>query len=253
MATHIWDAGLSTMEGETAALTPTTTPSYLAVKPGYKEARIYASAACQMLLSPKILHVLYYSASAGTYTDYVGSVTDRSSSTHLPLDAMGATDYLYLGTTEPVRGFYFDVNGTNKNALAATLDVEYCSTAITESATIAFTDVASDSDGTTSGGATLAVDGAYTFTLPSVQRSFLGTWNNKLFNKCYWIRFNPSTTLSATIDVEEIIPISGLALGAGAWKQASTEYVIALDYSKVGGFVFYAATGSPNVYVSWHK
>ena len=119
--------------------------------------------------------------------------TDRSSSTHVPLDALGTSDYVYLGFSEPALGVYIDV-GTNVNATAATLDVEYCSTAAGVGSTIAFTDVAGDSDGTTSGGATLAQDGVYTWTLPTAWKpSYLGTAAAPLFSYCWWIRFAPST------------------------------------------------------------
>ncbi len=251
MATMIRDSGLHVMEGEAAALTPTTTPAYQQFQPDRAEARIYGSAAFQMVICPKLVHAVYYDATDGSYTDYIKNVVDKDLATHLPLDAMVTGDYLYLGVSQPVRGFYFWMDNTNKNAENATLDMEYCSTALSESASLAWTDVASDSDGTNSGSATLAQSGAYTFTLPAVRRSHLGTWQTRLFTKCYWYRFAPSAALSATIEVEELMPIYKNT--NWAYMQATTEYVIPLNYAEASGFIFYAASGNPNVYVSWQK
>lgn len=63
-----------------------------------------------------------------------------------------------------------------------------------------FTDVANDSDGTDSTG-TLAVDGLYSFDLPS---GAVGTVNG--VSGLYWIRFAPSGALGTTVDINEIIP-----------------------------------------------
>src|SRR5574343_2083971 len=195
MAVNIWDAPVQETYGDSVTLAAASAKTFRAVPPGYREVKLLCDTAWRLSLGPKLVHAIYYTAATGTYTDYVSSVTDGSSSTHMPLDKMLATDYVYLGTTAPVAGFYIDV-GSSVNAAAATLDVEYCSTAMGSGATIAFTDVASDADGTDSAGATLAQDGAYTFTVPAVKRSRLGTYASPLFSKCYWIRFKPSGTLS---------------------------------------------------------
>lgn len=246
MAQSIYGVPLKAMEGETKALS--TTAGYLAIKPGFSEVKMYCATAWRLALSPKLLHALYYAAAAGTYTEYVQLVTDGSSSTHMPLDAMLTTDIVYLGTRAPVLGFYIDV-GTNVNAVTATLDVEYCSTAVALGATIAFTDVAGDSDGTTSGGKTLAQDGVYTFTLPSIVESYLGTYATPRFTKCYWIRFKPSAQLSATLDLNEIIPVYKNA--NYAYMEAGQEYQFSIDQADVGGFVVLATSGTPTLNVSW--
>uniref|UniRef100_A0A6M3L3L6 Uncharacterized protein n=1 Tax=viral metagenome TaxID=1070528 RepID=A0A6M3L3L6_9ZZZZ len=63
-----------------------------------------------------------------------------------------------------------------------------------------FTDVTGDSDGTDSTG-TLAVDGLYSFTLPtSLVATVYGV------SGLHWIRFAPSGSLGTTVDINEIIP-----------------------------------------------
>jgi len=247
MSVLIRDVGLSELSGVDIALGAGVT--YLAIKPGFREATMICDTAWRLALCPRLVHALYYETSATSYTEYVSSVVDGSSSTHMPLDAMATNDIVYLGVTMPALGFYFDV-GSNVNANAATLDVEYCSTAMSGSATIAFTDVASDSDGTTSGGATLAQDGAYTFTLPSVKRSRLGTYGTPLFNRCYWYRFLPSATLSATVDINEIIPI--YQTSSYGYMSASTEYTIPFDVAEVGG-IMVSGTETKHIYLTWIK
>src|SRR3990167_6552804 len=194
-------------EGETVTLS--TTAGYLAFKPGFNAVKFYCASQWRMSLSPRLVHALVYDGTI--YTEYTASVIHRPTATHLPLDGMTTSEKLYLGCNEPFLGVYVDLHATNKNAVVATLDVEYCSTAVALGAAIAWTDVAGDSDGTASGGATLAQDGVYTWTLPTPdstwKRSALGTYAVPTHSKVYWIRMTPSTTLSATIDVEEIIPV----------------------------------------------
>lgn len=250
MSVNVWDAPIRQVEGTSKTLGAASAVSYLAIKPGYREAKALCDTAWRMAISPKLLHAIYYTAATTTYTDYVKQVTDGTSA-HMPLDGMLTTDYVYLGTTEPVAGFYIDV-GTGVNAEAATLDVEYCSTAMAEGATIAFTDVAGDSDGTDSGGATLAQDGKYAFTVPAVKRSRLGTYTAPLFSKCYWTRFKPSATLSATVDIAEIIPITSIADASYGYMAANVEYNIQLDLANVGGLTMYG-TENKVVYVTWIK
>jgi hypothetical protein len=245
MAVDAWDSTIFGLEGESWSIGTTTT--YLALLPNFREVKCYCAADWRLGLCPKLVHAVFYNATAGTYTEYVQSVTDRSTSTHLPLDAMIATDILYLGTSDQVAGFKIDLNATNKNANAATLDWEYCSTAGVVGTDPTFTDVAGDSDGTASGGATLAQDGVYSFTLPACVRSVLRSAPNTTM--CYWYRFKPSTTLSATIDVEEITPIPRNT--NYGYMTSGIEYNIHLDLAHVGGLVANHATTSATVYVSW--
>jgi len=244
-ATAIWDKPLLAEEGEQASLT--TVASYLAFKPGFDGVIMYSSAAWRRALSPALLHVLYYDATDGSYTSYKTQATDRISTTHVPLDAMATGDYLYLGFSAPALGVQIDI-GDNANSNDVELDVEYCSTAVAAGATLAFTNVEGDNDGTDSSG-TLAVDGVYVWTLPTAWvRSTLGTYATSLYSKCYWIRFCPTGALSATVDVNEIIPVYKNA--NYTYYEASTSYITQLDYTRNGGFVLLGST-SQTLDVTW--
>jgi len=249
MATATFGSPIQELEGET--LTLGTSAGWKAVMPDYQEIKLYCAAAWRLALVPKLARVAYYDASAGTYTDYTKYATDRSS-THVPLDGMVVADYLYLGFTGEVLGAYFDV-GSNVNSETATLDVEYCSTAqVMNSGTIttpvAFTDVGTDGDGTTSGGATLAQDGVYTWALPSFKKSAIDGLSGE---ELYWIRFKPSATLSDPLDINEIIPVYHDT--NYAYMEAGNEYQFSLNLAKVGGIQALVASGTPTLNITWIK
>jgi len=232
--TYTKDTAIEEIQGYDQTINIAGTPSnYRALVPGFSDYRMVCDTAWRLSLAPKILHVLYYDATDGSYTDYTTQATDGLSTTHVPLDAMATDDYLYIGTTG-ISWLYFDI-GTNANAEAATLDMEYCSTAATASAGPTFSDVAADSDQTTNGGATLAIDGEYVFTKPASVRSKLGTLVAPTYSKCYWLRFKPSAALSATVDINEIIPVYPDATNL-AYMSAATEYIVRLNPAKVGGW-----------------
>jgi len=107
-----------------------------------------------------------------------------------------------------------------------------------------FTDVASDTDGTTSGGAALAVDGLYTWTLPA---SVVATVNK--VSSLHWIRFTPSATLSATVDINEIIPAC-IDVNYG-YYEAGIEYQYPIDTQYVGAIETDLAAGTATLNVTW--
>jgi len=304
-------ARIKRLYGETVAMT--TTAAHLAAPIGYGEIKHKASAAYRLGLAPLLAKVFYYKGSTGVYTDYTAYARDKSSDTHVPLDAMLVADIIYMGFPECPRGVYFDV-GTNVNANAATLDMEYCYdaaqkgyikltgtvsgaltvdetvtggtsgttatmvlsgatyiivkdasgaftvgetvsgtshnvsviTAITNEAegTGYFTDVASDSDGTNTATETLSQDGVYTFTLPD---SIPCTVNG--VSQTHWIRFYPSATLSATLDINEIIPACP-DVNYGFFE-AGIEYQYQIDLKYVGSIETAMASGSDTLRVTW--
>lgn len=146
-----------------------------------------------------------YDASDGSYQKLTGTVsgaltvgetvTGQTSGATAILVYSGAT-YIVVKTTSPQGGFIIgeDVDGGSQTCDDLTdITNELPGTPY-------FTDVAGDSDGTDSSG-TLAVDGLYSWTLPS---SVTATVNG--VSGLHWIRFAPSGALSATVDINEIIP-----------------------------------------------
>ncbi|MFA5377151.1 MAG: hypothetical protein WC455_15475 [Dehalococcoidia bacterium] len=312
MATSVFGSPVKKLYGETVSLT--TTAAHLGFMPKYHEVKIYCASDYRLGIAPRLARAKVYAASA--YTDYTAEVTDRVSTTHMPLDGMTTAKYVYLGVTEPTRGFYINPV-SNVNAEAATLDWEYMydvsdglyskltgtvSGALTVGETITgstsgatgtcvygpagstyivvkslskpfilgenaagatqacntltaiaaepkgtgyFTDVAADSDGTDSGGATLAVPGLYAFTLPSVVRGPLAGVDG---DSLYWYRFAPSATLSATVDIVDIIPACDTT--NYGYEQGGVVMQFALNTVQNGAFEFDHTT-SATLYVDW--
>jgi len=227
--------------GEQASLT--TTALHLAQMPGYHEVMFYCASAWRLGIAPKLAKVFVYTAATTTYVDYTSQATDRSDSTHVPLDALGTSDIVYMGFQDDCpRGVYINI-GSNANAELATLDVEYVS-AITAGVNT-WSDVASDSDGTTSGGATLAVDGIYTWDVPA---SLTATVNG--VSNLHWIRFKPSASLSATVDILEIVP--ACVDTNYAFMEAGVPYQFSFNTERAGAFEF-DHTGTATLDVTWIK
>lgn len=234
MANAVFGMPIRDVNGGSQALAATN--SYIAVSQGAMSVSLYCDADFRLALAPRLKNVQLYEASGGTYTDYTSQATDASASTHVPLDAMAATSILYIGCDDTFIGCHFDI-GDNANAETAALDVEYYTGT-------AWADVESDSDGTDSGGATLAVDGEYTWTLPAMVAT---TVNNQ--GLLYYIRFKPSAPLSATVDINEIKPMYKTT-GLG-YFQGGVEYHFSVNRERVGHLQAKVASGTPTLYYTW--
>jgi len=127
-----------------------------------------------------------------TFTSYLTQVTGTG---HAQLDALSTAangDYFYVGYSDMFGGVRLTMDGAEVNANAATLAAQYWTGSAWATMTVA-------SDGTASGGATLAQTGLVTFTMPAA-----GNWAKKTINdtELYWIRFNVSAAMSATTSVD---------------------------------------------------
>lgn len=147
-------------------------------------------------------------------TDYSSAAQKNPVTTGADLSALstlasGAA--FYVGSHVPFRGIAIDMLAGSVNTNASVLTIEYWNGS-------AWAAVASPTDGTASGGATLAVDGNITFTVPTAwtpvqlsqtqspapqnppnnpsQVSVLLPYNDK---PRYWIRLSVSAVLSATV------------------------------------------------------
>ena len=109
-----------------------------------------------------------------------------------------------------------------------------------------FADVTGDSDGTDSGGDTLKVDGLYSWTLPT---SIEATVNGA--SSLHWVRFKPSATLSATVDINEIIPAC-IDTNYG-YFEAGVEYHYPLDIQRVGAIETDMDVGFDTLIITWVK
>tara|TARA_Y100000310_G_C20701833_1_gene830681 strand:+ start:5206 stop:5802 length:597 start_codon:yes stop_codon:yes gene_type:complete len=193
-----------------------------------------------MGIAPRLQTVRFGTATTAT-ANYTSQAIDRDDTTHVQLDGMTSSQYLYMGLTGKGRGFYFNMDGTNFNDVAATLDMEFASAISAGSPT--WTDVASDSDGTDSSGDTLKQDGLYSFTLPAVVKGIIPFLDTE---PLFWYRFAPSTTLSATVDVIDLIPACDTT--NYSYMEAGLAYQFALNLAQNGAFEFdHTATDTLNI------
>jgi hypothetical protein len=172
--------------------------------------------------TPYVTGFLCWDNSASQYSDFTKDVTDGRSSTEAI--AMGAaSDVWYVCSPEIAKGINLDLGGT-VNATSRTATVSAWRSG-------SWTDV-SATDGTASGGATMAVDGNLTWTAGADEMRVLGGVMG------YWYRISFSGALSNSVDVVTAQVQFDLAAVTNKWDgvfetplsvrfydQSTTEYV----------------------------
>ena len=137
-------------------------------------------------------------------------------------DTLANSDFLLIGSHLPFRGVQVDV-GTDVNAVANALTAAYWDLG---SGVGTWTSL-SATDGTASGGASLAIDGAVTWTVPGESRwkptalkdvypTESAAWRQNYFYDypLYWTRWVWSVALSAAVDLLQLLAIERSAVGA---------------------------------------
>lgn len=159
-------------------------------------------------------------------TDYSEAAQDSSTSTSVVLSSQGTAaqgDYLYVGAEIPFSGVAVDIDAANSNA--SVLTVNYRKNDGTWATTSA-------SDGTDSGGASMAVDGNVTWTVPTdwdttSLRLAGDTKLNILAHPLFWTRWQFSAALDSSTTADHMLSINRsttyheLLSGVG-WEEAVT-------------------------------
>jgi len=146
-------------------------------------------------MAPLLMNCQFFDNSAGTYTSGTENLTSRLTANVLTLSAMEATvDFVYFGCDTMFRGVYLNVGSAN--AVASVLAATYWDGAAWTGLT--------ETDGTASGGATLAIDNSLTWTLPTDWAKTSVNGSNSLF----FVRFNVTGTLTTPTTLIEAIPLS---------------------------------------------
>lgn len=167
---------------------------------------------------------LFYDDSAGTYTALTDAI-DGSTGTNEAITAMQTADYIYVGTVTPSGNTteyaqtYFDLGTLNNNA--ATLAAEYYNGAGWAALTIT-------SDGTASGGATMAQDGWVKFTKPGDMEY---TTVNSVSHM--WIRFSVSAALDDITILEIEIADDGDGMGIAVVNGGGDVYDVEIRGNQV--------------------
>jgi hypothetical protein len=159
-------------------------------------------------LCPYLAVLKTIDALASPVSDYSAAAQDGDAATDVvlsSLDTLANGDFLLIGSHLPFRGLSADVDAPNGNASVLLVEYWNGSAWVTISA----------SDGTTSGGATMAIDGDITWTIPAAWTAerlrqtglepavnACGLWQQKAL---YWLRLSVSAALDASCTLNAIV------------------------------------------------
>ena len=231
---------------------------------GFNRITVIPAANMRLGLPPRIGGVWIRSA-AGVWRDVLAAkksipagrtLVDRGFTGHVL--GLLSTDRLYVGWSRKVNDVFIDI-GSTANAVASTLTCENSDNA-TEDGFAALT----ITDGTSSGGATFAIDGNITFTVPA-GIAWAPRYLSDLFPKegappdpLYWLRFASSASLTAGTLIDQIAGFietdgAGTNTGDTAFLDAGSAYEIVLG-DEVGAIQPIAqAAAATTAKVTWER
>lgn len=204
---------ISTADGGSAL---TTTETYTPFITGTKWYAAYGrnlSASTVIIKVAKCPYLTIFEtadALATSPTDSSAALQDADTGTLLTLNDFNTAaenDFIYVGSHTPFAGVHVDIG--NANGTSSVLTVKYRKSDDT------WADI-SDTDGTASGGATLAVDGSVTWTIPTDWKadklasveSIAASVNAPLKHvEMYWTRWEVSVQLDAAVTVLRMMAI----------------------------------------------
>ena len=193
------------------------------IPPGVEEVMFNGSAIFRLQLAPAIVFCGKTDDAAVTFTDYTSEAKDRDTATSVVLSSLNTAandNYWYLASHYKFGGATLDVDAANGTTSAMTGYYWNGSTWADASIT----------DGTDSGGACLAVDGALTWTVPSA-------WEETTLNGItglFVMRFQVSVALDSSTTVDEIALHSHIGTANDGFFAAATDYIQTVDQDKVG-------------------
>jgi hypothetical protein len=190
-----------------------------------------------------------------TPLDYSTVAQDGSTATSVDLSSLAAGRYVYVGSAVPFRGVNIDVDGANSTG-STVLTASYWNGA-------AWTDT-SDTDGTISGGISLAQDGSVTWTVPatwvsaSLAKIFASTsspiaaafkWRD---TSMYWTRWEWSQDMDAAVTLDHMLGINESTAYAEVPTGVATEARINHGFGTtgVGGVEALTDAGTANLLVN---
>lgn len=199
------------------------------------------------------LTVLKTTDGGATFTDYSLEAQDNSTSTSVvlsSLDTLANGDALYVGCNVPFSGVAIDVDGTNGTG-SRTLTVNYRKTDDT------WTSI-SASDGTASGGTTMAQDGSVTWTIPSdwktarLQDTDADARMQGLGGELYWTQWVVSGALDSSTTLDSMIALPRSTTYAELPSGMAAEFAVTVGPTKEGISAIQAKTdaGTANLIVN---
>jgi len=259
-----YPAGLIKERGETLALSATV--ASLGIPYGMQQAILYNPAFnFRAHFNPRIHNIVFYDASAasgsrfkygGSDTSLIANLTDRDSTTGsgTTLDSMAVTnDYIYICLDKPTAGIRIDMTAS-VNGTTNTMVGEYYKNDDTWAGL-------SVTDGTDSGGVSLAQDGSVTWTAVTDWKAIglkdaletvatpLAT-EDAINTSGYWMRLYFTTAgLDADTEIEEIWTLNNDT--NRSYYRAGVEYEVSFDRRVVGALEAILASGSDTLEITW--
>lgn len=183
-------------------------------------------------------------------TPYEIQAQDNSTSTDITLSSQGTAadgDFLYVGSYTPFSGVTIDIDGANGNA--SVLTVNYWDGS-------AWTDT-SATDNTASGGASLAVDGTVTWTVPSdwATTSLLASGDTLLKlgmaqEPLFWTRWEFSAALDSAVTLNSMIAINRNTNYAELPQGVAWEEAVTVGPGGISGVTALTDAGTANLIVN---
>jgi len=144
---------------------------------------------------------------AGSIADYSAIAQDGSTATSVDLSSLAAGRNVYVGSAIPFRGVHIDVDTTNSTG-STVVTVSYWNGS-------EWVDT-SDTDGTISGGISLAQDGAVTWTVPSAWVSSSLVKIDRSVNSSlhwrdvsmYWTKWTWSHAMDSTVTLDHMLGLN---------------------------------------------
>lgn len=241
----------------TGTLTTATTRKSTTVAKGTKSIIANCSGDWSIRHAPPVIACFKTVNDEVDFTDYTSAATDRSTSTSVVLNSLDTAangDYWYVACRYPFGGIWVDVDSANGNASDMT---GYYWAGSWTNITI--------TDGSASGGACLAVDGAIVWTVPTNwQAMYLsdlfpkGTIttlpNTAQTERLYIVRFQVSAAVDSSTTLDEVATLADTAISLnGGLIQADTDYTFNIDRNKTGCIEYFDAVGSKNLILNFIK
>lgn len=188
---------------------------FMQLYPGTKQIDIiprnYSTAVVvRFALNPWLAVLRVDSATSGApkVVDYSEAAQDGSASTSVDLSSLdGTTGMLLLGSHLPFRGVNIDVDGANGTASIITSTSFYSTKGGWKALTV--------TDGTASGGATLAVDGNITWTPPAdwvpirIEELLAGMPGMRYKGApLYWVQVRPASGLDSATTLDHVLSMN---------------------------------------------
>ena len=231
--------------GAAAGVALTTTAALTALPAGTRwlslEARNFVTAVvARIALNPYLVIV---EDIAGVFTDDSEVAQDGDTATTFDLDSLDTAanlNFLYVGSHLPFRGVKVDV--TNVNGTASVLTVNYWNGS-------AWTDI-TDTDGTASGGVTLAQDGDVTWTVPTDWATVAAVIDPHGSELLYWTRWEVSVQLDSDVTIAEMLPFNRSTNYAEITANLPAGFVIAKGVGGISTIEALTDAGTANLLIN---